>query len=153
MLIHSDNWCSQMRWIVRPGSFANPKFANRLNVNWTGKPDTQIRDIPGNLPTRTQAFNQCVTVNGVTYMCYILSVIHCVSLVILNHLSQFPSPAVGTCRPSCVDAPLNTKQTKSSVMFLTIHSNLNCGARTHKMKYNIPGYITYSYVLVKLKLQ
>ena len=44
------------------------------------------------------------------FNCYETTV-QTVLLAILNRLSRFHPPIVGTNRPSCVDLPLNTKQT------------------------------------------
>ena len=41
----------------------------------------------------------------------VLRIMHCISLAILSRLSRFHPSAVGTNWPSCVDVPLNTKQT------------------------------------------
>jgi len=34
---------------------------------------------------------------------------HCISLAIISRLSRFPSPAIGTNWPFCVDVPLNNQ--------------------------------------------
>jgi len=47
---------------------------------------------------------------------------HCISLVILSRLSQFPSPAVGTERPFCVDVPLINQSTNQPTNQLVVSS-------------------------------
>jgi len=51
---------------------------------------------------------------------------HCISLAILSRMSLFPSPAVGTNQPFCVDVLLNNQSIKQSpaigvLMCLTEH--------------------------------
>jgi len=51
---------------------------------------------------------------------------HCISLAILIRLSRFPSPAVGTNWPFCVDVPLKHQSTYQCVKpFWHLHSAQN----------------------------
>jgi len=46
---------------------------------------------------------------------------HCISLAILSRLSRFPSPAVGTNWPICVDVPLKHQSINQSWRFCVLH--------------------------------
>jgi len=66
---------------------------------------------------------------------------HCISLAILSRLSRFPSPAVGTNWPFCVDVPLKHQSINQSPINQSPFLTLNIRTYIRKLSHTSPVFM------------